>query len=142
MRHRIVIAPVLLALMLFKACPTQSDLTRMAKASNELGHDTVVAEKTVAAFYQAGRISKERKDFYADKLKVIAVKGKAFNDLLVSLDKQYPEGSLPPDQTQAVRDLWAPLALLIGSVVSDIASDGMKAGKLDEHAKTISGVLQ
>jgi len=141
--YRRLIAPVLVLILLSQtACPSQKDLTAMAKASNELSHDVVLIEKTVAAFYKASRISKPRKDSYADKLKSVAVKGKAFNDLLVKLDKQYPEGTLPPDQAQVVRDLWQPLSLLIASVVGDLFADGIDSGKLNAHAAKIDEVIK
>lgn len=125
------------------ACPSQKDLTAMAKASRELAHDTVVAEKTVGEFYLSGRLSKPKKDNYADKLKKIAVDGKKFNDILITLDKQYPEGTLPPDKAEFVRNTWQPLSLLISSVLGDLLSDGLKdAGKgLDKHSTTITEVL-
>jgi hypothetical protein len=116
----------------------------MASASRELAHDTLTIEKAVAAVYTSGHMSKARKDDYASKLKSVAVRGKAFNDLLIDLDKKYPQGTVPPDTATLLRNEFAPFSALIASIIADLTSDGLKgSGKsLEGHSKTIAEVLK
>lgn len=145
---RLLTVPLLIV-ALMAASLTQTacgpkDIDTMAKASRELAADTLNAEKVVAEFYLAGKLSKAKKDSYADKFKVIGTKGKAFNDIIVDLSRQYPDAkSVPADKAQFLRDAWQPLSLLIASVIGELLNDGVKdAGKLDDHAAKIDKVLK
>lgn len=139
------LAPVVLVLAVLSltACPSQKDIDRMASASRELAHDTVTVERAVGAVYASGHLSKARKDSYAAKLKDVAIKGKAFNDILVDLDKKYPEGTLPPGTLQTLNNEFAPLSALITSIIADLTSDGLRksGADLDKHTQTITEVL-
>lgn len=110
MKRKLFIIPLLIFTLLltagFKGCPSEDELTTMAKASRELSHDVLVAEQSVGALYQGGKISLEAKDKAAAKLKLIAVNGQRFNATLVELNKKYPQGNPPPETLQLLRDNW------------------------------------
>lgn len=144
MRLQRSLALLLLVSLLTTACPSQSDLTRAAKASNELAHDVVLAEKAVGAVFKADRISRDAKDRYAAALKSIATNGKRFNNSLVELDKKYPEGKTPPPETlQFLRENWrevsAPFAALLAELNLFGLGDAVKELKGD--VGTIDKVL-
>jgi hypothetical protein len=56
MKQHKYLGVVLALALLTTACPTSSQLDTMAKASNELAHDTLLANKVVAEFFKAGKI--------------------------------------------------------------------------------------
>ena len=136
-------APKLLAigllLCLATACPSSSDLDRMAKASNELAHDVLIANRVVAEFYKAGKISLPAKDTIARELGIIGTKGEAFNNLLIELDKKYPQGTLPPQDLSLVRQNLSELRRLYAAVFADLlpfhAGEAVK--NLDTHLTTL-----
>ena len=137
-------AAIVVVALLATACPSSSDLDRMANASNELAHDVLLANRVVTEFYTAKKMPIEVKDRIADKLGVIGNKGERFNDSLIALDKKYPQGTLPPQDLQFVRDNLAELRQLYSSVLADLLP--FKAQKavssLDKHLDTIEGVVK
>lgn len=146
MRRR---SPTLLALtlititLLTTACPSSNDLDRAAKASSELAYDVLLANRVVAEFYQSGKLSLAAKDKIANKLGVIGDKGDKFNNILIELDKKYPQGALPPQDIQFVKSNLKELRDLYNDVLADLLP--LKAQKavsgLDKHLKTIEGVV-
>ncbi len=144
MRLQVKYVGVVLLLALLKACPSSSDLDQMAKASNELSHDLVVANKVVGEFFKAGKIPLASKDKIADKLGVIGTKGKAFNDFLIQLDKKYPQGTLPPQDLALVRANLSELRQLYASVLADLIpfNAGGAVTNLDKHLTTIEKVVK
>lgn len=134
---------LLLSICLLTACPKQTDLDRMAKASNELAHDTLLANKVVAEFYKAGKIPTAQKDKIADLLGRIGEKGNVFNNTLIELDKKYPEGTVPPDTLTFLRNNFSELRALFTAVFDDLKvfhAEGA-VSKLDSHLNTIGEVL-
>ena len=126
------------------ACPSSNDLDRAAKASDELAHDILLANRTVAEFYAAKKIPLAAKDKLADKLGVIGDKGQKFNAILIELDKKYPQGTMPPQDVQFVRDNLAQLRALYTDILADLLP--FKAQKavssLGKHLDTIEGVVK
>jgi len=104
----------------FKSCPSSNDLDSAAKASNELAHDVLLANRFVADFYAAGKIPLAAKDRIADKLGVIGDKGDKFNNIIIELDKKYPQGTLPPQDVQFVRDNLSELQRLYTEILADL----------------------
>jgi len=148
MRHlqltRFKLALIIVVTLMTTACPSSSDLDRMANASNELAHDTLLANRIVAEFYTVGKMPLAAKDTIANKLSTIGNKGERFNDLLIQLDKKYPQGTLPPQDLQFVRDNLTELRQLYSGVLADLLP--FKAQKavslLDKHLNTIEGVVK
>jgi hypothetical protein len=143
LRRRQLAAIILLA-VLATACPSSNDLGRMAKASNELAHDTLLANNVVAEFYTSGKMPLTVKDKIAEKLGVIGDKGQKFNALLIELDKKYPQGTLPPQDLTFVRDNLSALRKLYTDVVADLLPFGaQKAVKeLDKDLTSIEKVVK
>lgn len=143
-RSPVLCAAIVTVALFATACPTSSDLDRMAKASNELAHDVLLANQIVAEFYTAGKIPLTTKDKIADKLGVIGDKGEKFNASLIALDKKYSQGTLPPQDLQFVRDNLSELRQLYSDVLADLLP--FKAQKavssLDKHLDTIEGVVK
>lgn len=138
---------LLLAAMvaMLTACPSEDDLTRMAKASRELAHDTVTAEQGVAALYQSGKLSLEVKDRAATKLKLVATNGQRFNNLVVELDKKYPQGTKPPESTlQLLRDNWQSVITPFQELYNDLKSEQAEgaAKDLKKNTDKITEVLE
>jgi len=104
----------------FKSCPSSNELDSAAKASNELAHDVLLANRVVAEFYTAGKIPLAAKDKLADKLGVIGDKGEKFNNILIELDKKYPQGTLPPQDVQFVRENLSALRQLYSEILADL----------------------
>lgn len=142
LRHR-QLALVLTLALFATACPSSSDLDRMAKASNELAHDALTANRIVAEFYTSGRMSLVAKDKAADQIAKIRVKGMAFNNTLIELDKKYPQGTVPPDTLQLLKDNFAEISALVRELAQGLVPFGAeKATKdLSKNVKTIEGVL-
>lgn len=144
-RKQLAITLVLvLCVMSQTACPSSSDLDRMAKASNELAHDVLLANRVVAEFYTAGKIPLIAKDKIADKLGTIGDKGDKFTHFLIELDKKYPQGTLPPQDLNLVRQNLSELRQLYTDVVADLLPfKAQKAvSELDKDLKTIEGVVK
>ncbi|HEX8708823.1 MAG TPA: hypothetical protein VF723_11315 [Pyrinomonadaceae bacterium] len=108
-----------LCVTLLTGCPTAKQLDRMAGASRELAHDTVTAEKTVAALYKANALSLAQKDRLAEKLKLIATNGQRFNALIASLDQQYRDGKLSDDALSALRKNFLEVSRPFADLLSD-----------------------
>lgn len=106
--------------LLTTACPKSRDLDVAAQASNELAHDVLLANQVVADFYKAGKITLAAKDKIADKLGVIGDKGEKFNNLLIELDKKYPQGTLPPQDLNFIRQNLSELRQLYSAVLADL----------------------
>lgn len=142
-RQRRQLAAVILLTVITTACPSSNDLDRAAKASDELAHDVLLANRVVAEFYTAGKIPLAAKDKIADKLGVIGDKGEKFNAILIGLDKKYPQGTLPSQDVQFVRDNLAQLRALYTDILADLLP--FKAQKavssLGKHLDTIEGVI-
>jgi len=144
-RRRIPLLLILLVVTTagFKGCPSSNDLDTMAKASNELAHDTLIANQVTADFFTAGKMSLAIKDKIADKLGIIGDKGEKFNSLLIDLDKKYPQGTLPPQDLTFIRQNLSELRQLYSEVLADLLP--LKAQKavssLDKHLTTIEKVV-
>ena len=159
---------VLLAVVsLTTACPSSNDLDKMAKASNELAHDCVLANRTTAEVFKArdaalvakeqtARTAQEKaeiaasrkslltsKDRIADKLGVICEKGDKFNDFLIELDKKYPQGTLPPQDLSLVKQNLSELRTLYADIVADLLPFGAQkaVSELDKDLQTIEKVV-
>jgi hypothetical protein len=143
-RSSALCAAIVTVALITTACPTSSDLDRMAKASNELAHDTLLANQIVGEFFKSGKMPLAAKDKIADKLGVIGDKGEKFNNSLIELDKKYPQGTLPPQDLQFVRDNLSELRQLYSDVLADlIPFKAQKAvSSLDKHLDTIEGVIK
>lgn len=141
---RIAIPLILALAILNTACPSSSDLDRMAKASNELAHDSLLANRGVAELYKAGRVSLATKDKLADKLGVIGDKGEKFNDLLIELDKKYPQGTLPPQDLAFVRASLSELRQLYTGIIADLLPFGAQnvVKELDKDLTAIEKVVK
>lgn len=147
MKHskRVVLIVVLATLVaVTSACPKSSDLDRAAKASNELAHDLVLANKVVAEFYMAGKIPLTDKDKVAAKLKLLGLKGEALNSILIDLDKKYPQGTVPPQNAQFIKDNIAELRRLYTEIVADLLPFGAQkaVGSFGAHLSTIEEVAK
>lgn len=145
--HRRNLLPLLAVIVLTSgawACPKQqSEFDKIAKASNEIAGDVVLSEKIIATQFKAGKISLERKDFFAAKLKLIAVNGKKFNDALIALDAKYPQGSPPVSEIQFLRDNWqlvaGPFLELFGQL--DLLGQGTAVKELHDDVMVIERVV-
>lgn len=142
-RQRALIPIVLILALLSTACPKEQDLDRMAKASNELAHDALTANRVVAEFYAAGKMSLAAKDKAANLIGRIREKGMAFNNTLIELDKKYPQGTPPPETLQLLRDNFAEISALVRELAQGLAPFGASAATkdLNKHVDTIEGVL-
>jgi hypothetical protein len=120
LRRRQLAAIILLA-VLATACPSSNDLGRMAKASNELAHDTLLANNVVAEFYTSGKMPLTVKDKIAEKL-----------------------GVLPPQDLAFVRENLSALRQLYADVVADLLPFGaQKAVKeLDKDLTSIEKAVK
>lgn len=125
------------------ACPKEKDLDRMAKASNELAHDALTANRIVAEFYTSGRMSLAAKDKAADLIGKIRVKGMAFNNTLIELDKKYPQGTVPPETLQLLKDNFAEISALVRELAQGLVPFGAESATkdLNKNVKVIEGVL-
>ena len=119
-RHLAIIVLLVAVTAGFKSCPSSNDLDSAAKASNELAHDVLLANRFVAEFYTAGKIPLAAKDKIADKLGVIGDKGQKFNNILIGLDQKYPQGTLPPQDVQFVRENLSELQRLYTDILADL----------------------
>ena len=119
-RHLAIIVLLVAVTAGFKSCPSSNDLDSAAKASNELAHDVLLANRFVAEFYTAGKIPLAAKDKIADKLGVIGDKGQKFNNILIELDRKYPQGTLPPQDVQFVRENLSELQRLYTDILADL----------------------
>lgn len=144
-RHqRYPLALALTLALLATACPTSNDLDRMAKASNELAHDVLLANRIVAEFYKSGKMSLTAKDKIADKLGIIGDKGDKFNELLIQLDVKYPQGTLPPQDLAFVRQNLSELRQLYTDIIADLLPFGAQkaVGELNKDLTTIERVMK
>lgn len=143
-RRQLIPLIIILALLsTAERCPKEKDLDRMAKASNELAHDALTANRVVAEFYAAGKMSLAAKDKAADLIGRIREKGMAFNNTLLELDKKYPQGTPPPETLQLLRDNFAEISALVRELAQGLAPFGARAATrdLNKHVDTIEGVL-
>lgn len=142
--RRSLLAFALVSCVLFTACPSSSDLDRMAKASRELAHDTETSEKIIGEFYKAGKIPLAKKDQYAVTLKTIAVNGKRFNDTLIQLDKQYPQGNVPPQNLAFLKSNFLTISQPFQELLADLNLFGLGSAVkgLSKDVSTIEGVLK
>jgi hypothetical protein len=144
-RQRRQLIPLVLALAIITtACPSSNDLDRAAGASNELAHDVLLANRAVAELYKSGRMSLATKDKVAAKLGVIGDKGEKFNNILIELDKKYPQGILPPQDVSFVRENLTQLRALYSDVLADLSL--LKAekvvSKLDKDLTTMEKAVK
>lgn len=144
-RHLAALVIVLSLLSVAKQCPSrEKDLDRMAKASNEIANDALTANRVVAEFYTAGKLSLEAKDKAANLIGQIHDKGVAFNNLLIEMDARYRQGTVPSDVLQILRENFAEVAALIRELASGLtpfaARDVTK--NLTKRVETIEGVLK
>lgn len=143
MRRAYRLTAVTVLVLLCAACPSSSDLDRMAKASNELAHDLVIANRVVGEFFTAGKMSLAQKDKLAKQLGEIGKRGDAFNNLLVELDKKYPQGTVPPQDLNFLKAEWRSFKALYDAVLADLMPLGaQKAVKeLGKDVNTIDEVI-
>lgn len=143
-KRQLAIALLLALTLATTACPSSNDLDRAAKASNELAHDVLLANRIVAQFYTAGKIPLIAKDKIATKLGVVGDKGEKFNNILIDLDKKYPQGTLPPQDVQFVRDNLSELRQLYTDILADLLPfQAQKAvSELDKDLTTIEKVVK
>jgi hypothetical protein len=143
-RHLAIIVLLVAVTAGFKSCPSSNDLDSAAKASNELAHDVLLANRFVAEFYTAGKIPLAAKDKLATKLGVIGDKGQKFNGILIELDKKYPQGTLPPQDVQFVRDNLSELKQLYTDILAELLPfKAQKAvSELGKDLTTIEKVVQ
>lgn len=143
-RSTAICAGLVMLALLTTACPTSNELDAAAKASNELSHDVLTANRVVAEFYKSGKMPLAAKDKIADKLGIIGSKGEAFNNVLIELDKKYPQGTLPPQDLSFVRSNLSELRQLYAGVLADLLP--FKAQKavssLDQHLSTIEKAVK
>jgi len=85
-RGQTMMAGVLITalVLLTTACPSQSQIRKAAKASNDLASLTNNVTDAVRIAFQAGQISVETKNKLADALILVAKEGKIFNDMLIA----------------------------------------------------------
>jgi len=142
-RRRLAISLVITFALLSAACPSSNDLDRMSNASNELAHDALTANRVVAEFYAAGKMSLAAKDKAADLIGRIREKGMAFNNTLIELDKKYQQGTVPPNTLQLLRDNFAEISGLVRELAQGLAPFGARAATkdLNKHVDTIEEVL-
>lgn len=142
-RQLAILVVISLCLVSQTACPKEKDLDRMAKASNEIAHDALTANRVVAEFYTAGRMSLAAKDKAADLIGKIQVKGEAFNNLLIELDKKYPQGTVPPDTLTLLRNNFAEISALVRELTAGLLPFGAQAATKDltKHVNTVEEVL-
>lgn len=142
-RRRIALPLIIVLALAATACPKEKDLDRIAKASNEIAHDTLTANRVVAEFYAAGKMSLAAKDKAADLIGKIQVKGEAFNNTLIELDRKYPQGTPPPDTLQVLRDNFAEISALVRELAQGLIPLGAQAATKDltKHVNTIEEVL-
>jgi hypothetical protein len=86
---------LVLCFVLSAAACTQSQITRAAKASNDIADYTGQTITLVRDFYLNHAISLEVKDQLADKLSKFSTAGGAFNDLVKLAREKYKDGALP-----------------------------------------------
>jgi hypothetical protein len=144
MKQHKYLGVVLTLALLATACPSSTQLDTMAKASNELAHDTLLANKVVAEFFKAGKIPLAEKDKIAAKLGIIGDKGQAFNTFLKQLDQKYPQGTIPPQDLALVRQNLAELRQLYAAVFADLLpfNAGGAVSNLDKHLTDIEKVVK
>lgn len=142
-RRQLALVLALSVLVLAPKCPSSNDLDRMADASSELAHDVLLANRVVAEVYTSGRMSLEAKDKIADKLGVIGDKGEKFNNLLIELDKKYPQGTVPPQDLAFVRENLSQLRTLYTDIVADLLPFGAQkaVAELNKDLTTIEKVV-
>ncbi|HEY8188842.1 MAG TPA: hypothetical protein VIF64_22435 [Pyrinomonadaceae bacterium] len=83
--------------LLTTACPSESQIRKAAKASNDLASLTNNVTDAVRIAFQAGQISVETKNKLADALILIAKEGKIFNDMLIANQASAQDGKFPPN---------------------------------------------
>lgn len=125
------------------ACPKQSDFDRLAKASQELAHDTVLAVDAVVILHKSGKLSLGAKERALDKLEIISTNGKRFNQTLISLNEKYKGQELPPDAIAFVRDNFREISKPFYELLSELNlfGAGSAARELSTDVKTIEEVI-
>jgi hypothetical protein len=93
-----MVAAVLISaiVLLTTACPSENQIRRAAKASNDLANLTNNVTDAVRIAFQAGQINVETKNKMADALILIAKEGKIFNDMLIANQASAQNGTFPP----------------------------------------------
>jgi hypothetical protein len=98
-RGQTMMAAVLISalVLLTTACPSENQVRKAAKASNNLANLTNNVTDAVRIAFQAGQISADTKNKMADALILIAKEGKIFNDMLIANQASAQNGSFPPN---------------------------------------------
>ena len=96
-RGQTMMAAVLITalVLLTTACPSDNQIRKAAKASNDLANLTNNVTDAVRSAFQAGQISVETKNKLADALILIAKEGKTFNDMLIANQALAQNGTFP-----------------------------------------------
>jgi hypothetical protein len=98
-RGQTMMAAVLISalVLLTTACPSENQVRKAAKASNNLANLTNNVTDAVRIAFQAGQISADTKNKMADALILIAKEGKIFNDMLIANQASAQNGTFPPN---------------------------------------------
>jgi hypothetical protein len=98
-RGQTMMAAVLISalVLLTTACPSENQVRKAAKASNNLANLTNNVTDAVRIAFQAGQISADTKNKMADALILIAKEGKIFNDMLIANQASAQNGRFPPN---------------------------------------------
>ncbi|HEY2975094.1 MAG TPA: hypothetical protein VGJ48_21440 [Pyrinomonadaceae bacterium] len=98
-RGQTMMAAVLISalVLLTTACPSENQVRKAAKASNNLANLTNNVTDAVRIAFQAGQISADTKNKMADALILIAKEGKIFNDMLIANQSSAQNGTFPPN---------------------------------------------
>jgi len=98
-RGQTMMAAVLITalVLLTTACPSENQIRKAAKASNNLANLTNNVTDAVRIAFQAGQISAETKNKMADALILVAKEGKIFNDMLIANQASAQNGTFPPN---------------------------------------------
>jgi hypothetical protein len=83
--------------LLTTACPSDNQMRKAAKASNDLASLTNSVVDAVRIGFQSGQINEATKNKMADALILIAREGKAFNNLLIANQASAQNGTFPPN---------------------------------------------
>ncbi len=83
--------------ILTTACPSDNQIRKAAKASNDLANLTNNVVDAVRVSFQAGQMNEGTKKKMADALILIAKEGKTFNDLLIANQALAQNGTFPPN---------------------------------------------
>jgi hypothetical protein len=106
MIKKFAISLLLIWTLFLTACPSQSAISRSAKASSQLAGLTLDAVRVTRQAFESNLISLQTKDSIADKLVKLSKGGLAFNTTIKQLQIAYPNGKLPSDKFELLSRLF------------------------------------